>query len=132
MSKFAPNLEQRAPCPGFRFRFGDIAQLVEQMTFNHWVQGSSPCVPTRKIQRSRQRPFNFSGAQGRRTRGKGSTMSKRARLFDGQVVTNAPQSHALRGRGTRSKKADGSMPVCASKFCKVGEANPCVPTKICI
>ena len=26
---------------------GDIAQLVEQMTFNHWVQGSSPCVPTR-------------------------------------------------------------------------------------
>lgn len=31
----------------FRFRFGDIAQLVEQMTFNHWVQGSSPCVPTR-------------------------------------------------------------------------------------
>lgn len=31
------------------------------MTFNHWVQGSSPCVPTRKIQRSRQRPFNFSG-----------------------------------------------------------------------
>ena len=27
--------------------FGDIAQLVEQMTFNHWVQGSSPCVPTR-------------------------------------------------------------------------------------
>ncbi len=35
----------------FRFRSGDIAQLVEQMTFNHWVQGSSPCVPTRKIGR---------------------------------------------------------------------------------
>ena len=30
-----------------RSGFGDIAQLVEQMTFNHWVQGSSPCVPTR-------------------------------------------------------------------------------------
>ncbi len=29
-----------------RSGFGDIAQLVEQMTFNHWVQGSSPCVPT--------------------------------------------------------------------------------------
>ena len=25
----------------------------------------------------------------------------------------------------RSKKADGSMPVCVSKFCKVGAANPC-------
>ncbi len=25
---------------------GTIAQLVEQMTFNHWVQGSSPCGPT--------------------------------------------------------------------------------------
>ena len=32
----------------FRSGFGDIAQLVEQMTFNHWVQGSSPCVPTKK------------------------------------------------------------------------------------
>ena len=29
----------------------------------------------------------------------------------------------------RSKKADGSMPVCASKFCKVGEANPISSTK---
>lgn len=27
---------------------GAIAQLVEQMTFNHWVQGSSPCGPTKK------------------------------------------------------------------------------------
>ncbi len=32
----------------------------------------------------------------------------------------------------RRKKADGSMPVCASKFCKVGEANPISSTKICI
>ncbi len=30
-------------------RYGGIAQLVEQMTFNHWVQGSSPCASTRKI-----------------------------------------------------------------------------------
>ena len=36
----------------FRFSFGDIAQLVEQMTFNHWVQGSSPCVPTKNINRN--------------------------------------------------------------------------------
>ena len=42
----------------FRFRFGDIAQLVEQMTFNHWVQGSSPCVPT-KITRGFPRFFFF-------------------------------------------------------------------------
>ena len=41
-----------------RFSFGDIAQLVEQMTFNHWVQGSSPCVPT-KITRGHPRGFCF-------------------------------------------------------------------------
>ena len=43
----------------FRFSFGDIAQLVEQMTFNHWVQGSSPCVPTKNINRF------WSGQSGR-------------------------------------------------------------------
>ena len=37
---------------------GDIAQLVEQMTFNHWVQGSSPCVPTKKT-RGFPRDFCF-------------------------------------------------------------------------
>ena len=26
---------------------GGIAQLVEQLTFNQWVQGSSPCASTR-------------------------------------------------------------------------------------
>ena len=25
---------------------GSIAQLVEQVTLNHWVQGSNPCAPT--------------------------------------------------------------------------------------
>ena len=30
---------------------GAIAQLVEQMTFNHWVQGSSPCGPTKNQNR---------------------------------------------------------------------------------
>ena len=29
--------------------FGGIAQLVEQMTFNHWVQGSSPCASTKEL-----------------------------------------------------------------------------------
>ena len=28
---------------------GCIAQLVEQLTLNQWVQGSSPCAPTKKI-----------------------------------------------------------------------------------
>ncbi len=49
MSKYRPTLGKKIEIfliP--RSGFGDIAQLVEQMTFNHWVQGSSPCVPTRK------------------------------------------------------------------------------------
>ena len=25
---------------------GSVAQLVEQVTLNHWVQGSNPCAPT--------------------------------------------------------------------------------------
>ena len=29
---------------------GGIAQLVEQMTFNHWVQGSNPCASTKKLE----------------------------------------------------------------------------------
>lgn len=47
----------------FRFRFGDIAQLVEQMTFNHWVQGSSPCVPTKNSNAACRR-FNFCRTRG--------------------------------------------------------------------
>ena len=27
---------------------GCIAQLVEQLTLNQWVQGSSPCAPTKE------------------------------------------------------------------------------------
>ena len=43
------NLPRTAEAMCLHFDFGvhgNIAQLVEQMTFNHWVQGSSPCVPT--------------------------------------------------------------------------------------
>ena len=58
MSKLGPNHGKRTMRSYFRFRFGDIAQLVEQMTFNHWVQGSSPCVPTRNSTVA-SRPFNF-------------------------------------------------------------------------
>ena len=52
MSKLAPNFGNDDPGLSFQFSFGDIAQLVEQMTFNHWVQGSSPCVPTKNINRN--------------------------------------------------------------------------------
>ena len=38
---------QNVPRTSGKDSFGAIAQLVEQMTFNHWVQGSSPCGPTR-------------------------------------------------------------------------------------
>ena len=41
-------------CRGFESRSslqktkcdGGVAQLVEQVTLNHWVQGSNPCAPT--------------------------------------------------------------------------------------
>ena len=48
-----------------RSGFGDIAQLVEQMTFNHWVQGSSPCVPTRNKKTAAWRFFYFCMGHGR-------------------------------------------------------------------
>lgn len=47
MSEFVPNFDKGTKSSLIWFSFGDIAQLVEQMTFNHWVQGSSPCVPTK-------------------------------------------------------------------------------------
>ncbi len=49
MSKLSLNAkkDERKVC--FLQSSGDIAQLVEQMTFNHWVQGSNPCVSTKKI-----------------------------------------------------------------------------------
>ena len=38
---------------------GTIAQLVEQMTFNHWVQGSSPCGPTTNKKTPKRGDFLF-------------------------------------------------------------------------
>ena len=69
MSKFPPNAERK-------FRFGGIAQLVEQLTFNQWVQGSSPCASTRN-KNHRQVVFLFCGTAGREPC---STMSKRKRV----------------------------------------------------
>lgn len=69
MSELGPNHGKRTMRSYFRFRFGDIAQLVEQMTFNHWVQGSSPCVPTRNSTVA-SRPFNFGlGTQDKNQEG---------------------------------------------------------------
>ena len=33
-------------CPVTVFKFGRVAQLVEQVTFNHWVTGSNPVALT--------------------------------------------------------------------------------------
>ena len=37
----------RAPGEILPWHFGRIAQLVEQLTLNQRVQGSSPCAPTK-------------------------------------------------------------------------------------
>ena len=36
------------PRPEKNFGSGCVAQLVEQLTLNQWVQGSSPCASTMK------------------------------------------------------------------------------------
>ena len=38
----------------FVFIYGGVAQLVEQVTLNHWVQGSNPCAPTMTKRIARQ------------------------------------------------------------------------------
>src|SRR5271166_6030288 len=55
-------------------RLGRIAQLVEQLTLNQRVQGSSPCAPTNKINdlrlsTGRQETENVAGATSRATNG---------------------------------------------------------------
>ena len=88
----------------FRFSFGDIAQLVEQMTFNHWVQGSSPCVPTKNI--NRNAVLFFDWAKRTRTMSQGSTTSR----FDQcNAVKSSRLPHSRRASAVRG--------------------NPCVPTK---
>src|ERR1700751_750734 len=46
-------------------RFGRIAQLVEQLTLNQRVQGSSPCAPTTHSPRSPFSPEDDRGKNGR-------------------------------------------------------------------
>ena len=48
-----------------QFSFGCIAQLVEQLTLNQWVQGSSPCASTKKFPRILRGIF-FDGCMDRR------------------------------------------------------------------
>ena len=53
--------------PGQKIKYigpGCIAQLVEQLTLNQWVQGSSPCAPTKNINRNAVL-FFWSGQTGR-------------------------------------------------------------------
>ena len=100
MCQNLPRTTEKEPCVlTFRFSFGDIAQLVEQMTFNHWVQGSSPCVPT-KNSTTACRSFNFCMGCGREPK-KGSTMSKRAKPCAGFLFV-CPT--ARRGVSTQLKR----------------------------
>ncbi len=39
-------VEGSIPLARSNFFHGSIAQLVEQMTLNHWVVGSNPSTPT--------------------------------------------------------------------------------------
>ena len=48
-----------------RILYGCVAQLVEQLTLNQWVQGSSPCASTKNLT-TVYRSFNF--CKGRRTK----------------------------------------------------------------
>ena len=41
--------------------YGGVAQLVEQVTLNHWVHGSSPCTPTIKERQGNQKPPVLGG-----------------------------------------------------------------------
>ena len=58
MSKLPPNAKKKSS-------FGGIAQLVEQMTFNHWVQSSNLCASTKKLKDIRKDVFYFSGTEMR-------------------------------------------------------------------
>ena len=81
--------------------FGVVAQLIERYVRIVEVVGLSPISSTRKIQTP------FIG-----------------------VLIFSERDENTRGVGLyRRKKADGSMPVCVSKFCKVGEANPISSTR---
>ena len=81
--------------------FGVVAQLIERYVRIVEVVGLSPISSTKKIQTPFIGVLIFFGA--------------------GREPTDVGLY--------RRKKADGSMPVCVSKFCKVGEANPISSTK---
>ena len=45
---------------------GSLAQLVEQVTLNHWVVGSNPSTPTISIVRAASSGFSFFSSAGDR------------------------------------------------------------------
>ena len=59
---------------------GCVAQLVEQLTLNQWVQGSSPCASTRN-KRPFVWPFFCVGPSGREpVKGFGTPVGKNKRM----------------------------------------------------
>ena len=81
--------------------FGVVAQLIERYVRIVEVVGLSPISSTRKIQTP----------------------------FIGVLIFSERDENTRDVGLYRRKKADVSMPVCVSKFCKVGEANPISSTK---
>ena len=62
------------------FSSGCVAQLVEQLTLNQWVQGSSPCASTRN-KRSRCGRFLWFGPSGREpVKGFGTPVDENKRM----------------------------------------------------
>ena len=81
--------------------FGVVAQLIERYVRIVEVVGLSPISSTRKIQTP----------------------------FIGVLIFSERDENTRDVGLYRRKKADVSMPVCVSKFCKVGEANPISSTR---
>ncbi len=77
-------------------RFGDIAQLVEQMTFNHWVQGSNPCVSTRNIPRFVRGIFLWIQQDSNPKKGFDPTAKDR-RQHVGEASANEPRAWSVSG-----------------------------------
>ena len=75
-----------------KFSSGGIAQLVEQMTFNHWVQSSSLCAST-KNKKDRESGFFYFCEQ------QDENLSQRSCQFDYEFVfANDSAANTIRMR----------------------------------
>ncbi len=50
LKKFAHVKKKQYLCTRFRKKLVPLAQLVEQLTLNQWVEGSSPSGDTKRMQ----------------------------------------------------------------------------------